>query len=109
MCPVCSIKVKLPDRPDLPEMELAVDPGVTQHEVPADILEHKVLLVFRNGQLMQPGEHNDYVLNRAEGFVRWNVPLAQDEQACFLNPLTGARWAWSPQCGVFVHIQKAAQ
>lgn len=81
------------------------DPGVARHDVPGDILEQQVLMIFRNGLLMQPGADNDYMLDRKAGIVRWNVPLAEDEQVCLMSPLTGARWAWTPQCGTFVHIK----
>lgn len=115
MCPVCSVRAKLPDRPDelpAPEGEqimqgvvIAVPTRVEHHEAPAALLE-KVHMVFRNGTLVQPGEHNDYTLDRARSRVKWSVPLEEWEQVCIFCPADGARWAWSPQCGVFVDIRR---
>lgn len=118
LCPICSVRAKLPSRPDLPEMSkqkeppneemiIAVPPRVEHHGVPRDLLR-TVHMIHRNGQLVQPGEHNDYTLDiKGEtARIRWSVPLDQEETVCVFCSTTGARWAWSPHCGVFVDIRR---
>lgn len=112
MCPVCSVRAKLPDRPELPvgkeeEGIVITVPCIEHHDVPLAMLE-AIHMVYRNGLLVQPGKHNDYTVDLGEVIARvsWNIPLEQWEQVCVFCPATGSRWAWSPHCGVFVDIRR---
>jgi hypothetical protein len=107
---VCSVRARISDEPSRPALEerftaRALASQVTRHEAPAALLR-RIHMVFRNGMLVQPGEHNDYILDKAAGTVRWSVPLEEWEQICVFCPADGSRWAWSPQCGVFVDIRR---
>lgn len=86
---------------------VTVPSGVDHHEAPRELLR-QIHMIYRNGQLVQPGEYNDYTLDMKGELMRikWNIPLDQEETVCVFCPTTGSRWAWSPQCGVFVDIRK---